>query len=207
MCRTFKITKDYYNEDEILYKKDEFTINPNVTVLVGCNGSGKSTMLQEIKRQLKKEKIPCIYFDNLSSGGANARSKAGFYGNMNFLATAICSSEGENIMMNTGTLATKIGTIARKYRDDKELWVLLDAIDSGLSVDNILDIKDLFDLVIEDNKNRDVYIIISANEYELARNEQCFDVYNCKYITFKDYEDYRNFIIKSREIKNNRYKD
>ena len=50
----------------------------------------------------------------------------------------------------------------------------------------------------------EIYIVISAIEYELCRGEQCFDVYNGKYITFKDYEDYREFILKNREWKENR---
>ena len=57
-----------------------------------------------------------------------------------------------------------------------------------------------------ENIGVDLYIIISANEYELARNEECFDVSNGKSIRFKDYEDYRKFIINNRKKKDKRYK-
>ena len=89
------------------------------------------------------------------------------------------------------------------------MWIFFDAIDSGLSVDNVVDVKEcLFKTIFDDNPNTDVYIIVSANEYELARDESCFDVYNGKYIKFKDYEDYRNFILKTRKIKDKRvYKE
>ena len=40
----------------------------------------------------------------------------------------------------------------------------------------------------------------------MAREEQCFDVYNGKYIKFDNYEEYRNFILESKQNKNNRYK-
>ena len=52
----------------------------------------------------------------------------------------------------------------------------------------------------------ELYLVISANEYELARKESCFDVNKGKYITFKDYEDYRSFILNSRAFKENRIK-
>lgn len=206
--RTFKIEKDYYEEGITLFKKSNIKIEPGLTVLVGCNGIGKTTLLNHIKAELCNNDIIHLSFDNLFDGGSNARASAGFRGDIEWLATATLSSEGENIMMNIGNMAQKIGNIIRSNTNADEIWILLDAVDSGLSVDNIIDIKDLFNLIIEDTKkiNTNVYIVISANEYELARGEQCFDVYNCEYITFKDYEDYRKFIIRRRKIKDKRYK-
>ena len=232
MSRKFKVEKRYYDEDYDLYKKRSIIINEGVTVLVGCNGSGKTTLLHQIKNQLKKDNIPVISFDNLHEGGSKAMSSAGFYGDFGFMASAMSSSEGENIVMNIGKLASNLrpfiqtGKIKSKSDDlaeafkkamwgeeveekkeiPNERWLLLDAIDSGLSVDNIVDIKEyLFKTILEDAGEIKVYIIISANEYELARGENCFDVYNGKYVKFSSYEKYRNFILKSREIKNQRW--
>ena len=231
MSRKFILERDYYDEGFNLYKKKTITIKPGVTVLVGCNGIGKSTLLRQIKYNLKKENIPHILFDNLKSGGHNARERAGFYGDFGFLATSICSSEGENIIMNMSNLATNLGifvkegndpeenkfsklarTIAQLDGEDieeteipKERWILLDAVDSGLSVDNIVDIKEqLFKTILKYNYGNEIYIVISANEYEMARGEQCFDVYNGKYLTFRDYEEYRNLVLQSKEWKNQR---
>ena len=50
----------------------------------------------------------------------------------------------------------------------------------------------------------DIYIIISANAYEMCRGEKCFDTYLCKYVNINSYEEYRDFIIKSREKKDKR---
>ena len=44
MSRKFKLEKRYYGEDYDLYKKKTITINEGVTVLVGCNGSGKKQL-------------------------------------------------------------------------------------------------------------------------------------------------------------------
>jgi energy-coupling factor transporter ATP-binding protein EcfA2 len=234
MSRKFQLEKDYYDEGYDLYKKKTITIKPKITVLVGCNGIGKTTLLHQLKSHLKKKNIPCISFNNLDDGGRNAMSEASFYGDLSFLSTSMQSSEGENIVMNMESFARRLGDFVKtgedpkesKYKNlaiamkkasgetieeteiPKERWILLDAIDSGLSIDNIVDIKeDLFKTILEYNCGNEIYIIVVANEYEMARNEQCFDVYNGKYITFKDYEDYRQFVLDSKELKEKRYKE
>lgn len=75
-------------------------------------------------------------------------------------------------------------------------------------MDNIVDIKkNLFNVLIEDAYKNDIipYIVVSANEYELAKDEKCLDIYRGKYTEFSTYDEYREFILKSREIKNRRY--
>ena len=203
--RNIKLYKDYYAEGFDVCKRKSIELYPGLTVLVGCNGCGKTTLMRQIKQRLDEAEISYIDFDNLHEGGANARSKYGFYGDMDFVATSFCSSEGENIILNMGKLAGEIGTFIRKNQSITELWIFLDAVDSGLSIDNIIEIKTyLFDTIFEDNPNRDIYIIAAANEYELASGEKCFDVYNGEYISFKDYAQYRAFVLNSREIKNRR---
>lgn len=203
--RKFKIYKDYCDIGCDIYKNETIEIQSGLTVLVGCNGMGKTTLIHQLKSQVKKENIPTISYDNLHEGGDHAKSEAGFRNDWDFVATSLQSSEGENIVMNVGKLASKIGRFVKDNKGSSELWIFLDAVDSGLSVDNVVDIKRyLFKTIFDDNPNTDIYIIASANEYELARDESCFDVYNGKYIKFKDYEEYRNFILESRKIKDKR---
>lgn len=58
------------------------------------------------------------------------------------------------------------------------MWFFFDAIDSGLSVDNIVDVKEyMFKTIFRTAPNTDIYIVVTANEYEFARGEECFDVY------------------------------
>ena len=235
MSRKFKLHKRCYGEGYDLYKKATIDLEEGLTVLVGCNGSGKTTMLKQLKEQLEAKHIPVLLFNNLIDGGSNAVSSACFYNDFQFAATAVCSSEGENIVMNMGRLASSlrpfikdgedirrknkmaeafaslINGSAEDKQDEKveypnERWILLDAIDSGLSVDNVVDIKEyLFKTIFADKGDVSIYIVVSANEYEMARGEKCFDVYNGKYITFADYEEYRNFILESKRIKEKRY--
>ena len=202
--REFHIKKNP-NQCGNLYSKSDISFEPGITVLVGCNGCGKTSLIKQIKISLEKEDIPYVYYDNLSDGGSNARNRAGFYGNFDFLATSFCSSEGENIVLNMGNIASEMGALTRDNPEAKELWFLLDAVDSGLSIDNVVDMKEqLFSFVIEYNKGKDVYILITANAYEMCRGEKCFDTYAGQYIDFSSYEDYRNFILKSGKRKQKR---
>lgn len=230
MSRKFKLWKDPYDCGFDLWKKRAVEIRPGVTVLVGCNGIGKTTLLNNLESILKEENIPVTHFDNLSDGGSNARAEKAFREDFSFLAESMCSSEGENIVLNICDLAQRLGRFVKtginkgKYnpfakvfnnnmgdnKDTKlsnERWILFDAVDSGLSIDNIVDLKeDLFKTIIETKEDKEIYILVSANEYEMANGEQCFDVYNGKYVTFKDYEEYRRMILESKKWKDNRSK-
>ena len=120
MSKKFQLERDYYNNGFNLYKKNTIEIKPGVTVLVGCNGIGKSTLLMQIKDKLKEDKIPYIMFDNLHDGGSKAVSEASFYSDFTFMATAMQSSEGENIVMNMGKLAARLGKFVKDGIDPKE---------------------------------------------------------------------------------------
>ena len=204
----FKIARDYYEKDKKIYDRANIEIQPGVTVLIGCKGSGKTTLLKQIKNTCKSKDIPVISFDNLKQGGSNALSYAGIMGDFGFVTESICSSEGENINMNIARFATKIGRFIRNNLTAKEVVILLDAIDSGLSIDYLIEVKELlFKTILQDCKSKgiEVYIIVSANEYEMARGESCFNVSTCKYENILTYESYRKLIIKTRQKKNKRY--
>lgn len=205
MGKTFKIERDVYEDGVYLYKKKNVTFEPGLTVLVGCNGCGKTTLIKQIKTQLKDKSSCVISFDNIKDGGFSAIDKALFYKNTSFAAASWNASEGERIALNMQNLASVIGSAIRNNPDEKEVWILLDGIDSGFSIDAIEDLKKgLFDVIFETSTDKDVYIIASANEYELARGEKCFDVVNCRYVNIKSYDRYRKVVMKSREYKDSR---
>lgn len=232
--RRIKTWRDPYGSGFSTCRPKEIELNTGLTVLVGCNGAGKSTLLQNISAELNKIEIPVMFFDNLHDGGHNALERAGCSSNFKLLASLITSSEGENLHTNIGEVIAQVrsflkeGITEREKRRrnvinalkevggekpdeeekvSKERWLLFDAADSGYSIDNVIELKDVITLMMSDaNKmGLDLYIIISANEYELANGERCFDVNSGKYLTFTDYEDYKRFILKSREKKDKRY--
>lgn len=228
MSRIIKTWRDPYDAGFSTCRKKQIEIQQGLTVLVGCNGSGNTTLLHNIKSELKKEDIPVFYYDNEKDGGNNSISESIFYGNLSFTATALCSSEGENISLNLSKIASKLRkfvetgdngdrfnalakTLALKDDNEEnnvsnERWILLDAMDSGYSIDNVIEMKDFFDLVIKDAKEFgiELYIMISSNEYELAHESKCLDVMEGKYIQFASYEDYKKFILRTREKKDKR---
>lgn len=207
--RSFKIDKYPYDDETELYTKSSFSIDTGLTILVGCNGAGKSTLLNYIKSNLKDENIPYITWDNTSLEDSHdgAKQSAGIRQDYSMLANLMICSEGESINIRMTQFASKLGYFClNQHKNDPEIWILIDALDSGFSIDNIVDIKnDLFKIIIESKPSfQNIYIVASANAYELARGEKCFDVHNLKYIEFKDYEDYRNFVLKSRKIRDGR---
>lgn len=111
-------------------------------------------------------------------------------------------------MVRLESLAHQIGKFVRE-NPGKDIFVLLDGVDSGFSIDNIIELKEsLFKVIIKDfeNKDNDIYIICSANSYELAADEDCIVVCTGKHRRFKTYNTYRNMVMRTREIKGKRYK-
>lgn len=56
MSRRFKIERDCYEDENYLYKKGHVTFQPGLTVLVGCNGCGKTTLMKQLENILKKDR-------------------------------------------------------------------------------------------------------------------------------------------------------
>ena len=73
---------------------------------------------------------------------------------------------------------------------------------------NVVDIKEyLFKTVLEHNADKDIYILVSANEYEMANGEKCFDVQRCQYINIKTYNAFKKLVVKSKERKKAIYEE
>lgn len=223
--KTIKIIKNYYDEDFEIFNTDNINIEQGITVLVGCNGYGKTTFLKILKSQLEREKIPFISYSDLHDGRSNAISKAGSQENFKLMSYLIQSSEGENMIINFGEmletlfpfLQTGINNFHKNPFDflvekeeeeikTNERWLLIDSIDSGTSIDNMAQILAVLKLALQNAKQlgKELYVVISTNAYELARNNNCLDVVNGKLIKFKDYEEYREFVLKTYKAKEKR---
>ena len=141
MSRTFDIIRDYHEEGYVIFKKKTCTFESGVTVLVGCNGSGKSTLLQQIEYSLRREKIPYIFHDADKDDVRRKREEALYHSDIDFLSASMCSSEGENIFNVFYDVVKRMGRLTTQNPDAKELWFLFDALDSGLSIDAISEMK------------------------------------------------------------------
>lgn len=182
-----------------LYAKGTVELKPGVIPLVGCNGSGKTTFLHLLKDRIRdREGALVMSYDNHSEGGHRSANAAMFLGDMNRAIGLMVGSEGEGIRINFGHF---VRTLSSKLRngDYKECWILLDAVGSGLSIDNIIEIKDFFQFLIKTEKDCEFYLIVATNEYEFASGQECLDVGTMNYIRFKDYNEYRSFILDTRK--------
>ena len=63
MSKIFTLETRPY-DDRKLFNRKKIEINEGVTVLVGCNGAGKSTVLQYIREQLESRKKKDASFDD-----------------------------------------------------------------------------------------------------------------------------------------------
>lgn len=200
--KSFRLRKDPYDEGQFFYKKTGFTVDEGITVLVGCNGSGKSTLMMLMKEYLRRkdEKTLILEYNDVHDGRSTGIEKQFYNNNINLAATMMCSSEGEQIWMNVGSFIGSIGRAVHKS-NRKNVWVFLDGIDSGLSIDNIIEMKEFFHELPTLEPDKHFYFIISANAFELACGEKCLDVANMKYVTFSNYEKYKRFVLASREQK------
>ena len=194
-----KRDKDYYIENENIFNTSSINLTPGVIVLVGCNGYGKTTTLSIIKSYAKENSIPFIKFNNSGENdNHNTIDRWAFYKNYKRVASSFSSSEGQKIIIRLNEFVENLGNFIRKNKDKECIFVLIDAIDSGLSIDNIEEIKDLFNIVKSDCGNN-LYIVVSANNYSLVEGEKCLDVKNNKEIMFSDYLEYKKFILSCKE--------
>lgn len=187
-----------------LFYRKSCTLKPGVTILVGCNGSGKTSLIHSLEGTISIFSTYADYSDT-SDGRSSAREMFAFYNNLEAVATSMMSSEGENVSINLiHAIHTIKQYIAENHEIFKKFYIFLDGIDSGTDIETIDFIKDTIfkDLIsVFDAYGITLYIVASANNYELVRDMDCMEVYSGKYRRFSDYEEYRNYILKTYQYK------
>lgn len=200
------LPKHYYGEAGTRGRVKTIEINPGYTALIGPNGAGKTTFLRQIEEQCNaRGDCIVIHYDNMSDGGDKSMQRALMSSNISFVAQMALSSEGEGIYANICELATKIGGTCSRARGKKSVFVLLDGMDSGLSIDKIMNIrKNLIDFAIDietEHGGSNLYFICTANNYELAKDAAQLDVCTAKYVNLTTYAKFVKYIMKNSKHK------
>lgn len=181
-----------------LHKGFNLTLNPGFTAIVGPNGAGKTTLISQIKQYAHENNIKTWSYSNVTDGGETAMSRYVMNGDIHALASAWCASEGEKLIQNFANRINKMGTLIRKsVKDNSPLIILLDAIDSGLSINKTRELRDFIKMIetTDLNTEHQIYIIMAANQYELVKEPtDCVHARSGKHLTFKTYSKYANFI-------------
>lgn len=175
-----------------LHKGFDLTLKPGFTALVGPNGAGKTTLLSQIKTYADQNNIPVWQYSNRREGRLMTDAAA-LKNCLDFVASSLTSSEGEQVAMHFGEAIKDLRGFIREASGP--VFVLLDAIDSGASIDRASELRKFFDLIIDTEADREVYIIMAVNHFELARNTDCIHVQTGEHMTFTGYETYASFIL------------
>ncbi len=191
--------EDWYG----LHKGFVLEVEPGFTALVGPNGAGKTTILRQIKEYAAREGIELWEYSNVVDGGQTAKSRYQLAGDIESLATSLMASEGENVALNFSNKVGELGArVRRAVAEKRPLVVLLDAIDSGASIDRARELRGLFDLIYEQDisKGAEVYIVMAVNSYELAKGPtDCVNVRTGKHMRFRSYDTYAEFVCSFEE--------
>lgn len=218
-----------YEKGDILFLKGSVEIPEGLTVITGCNGSGKSTLLYDIEGKYKGDHDWYIVsYREKEDGRGNSMSSYIFGGDYQALASVFSASEGEAVFRNYANkvykeiAAFRDTKIASKNSEDiglfrykgirmakaKYLLVILDGIDSGVSLDMTIDIKNFLHIILEELHKWipevPVYILVSSNSWEFCEGERCLDARSLKFKEFSSYEEYRKYILDSRKKKEHR---
>jgi len=151
-----------------------------ITVLLSPNGVGKTTTLLNIQRELSDNQyIKTILYSHHDESCKTSKGASKLDFSDRFTEDVINSffvSEGQELEYSfvnwlTDNVFPIFWEIKEKGKTQyKELVLLIDELDSGLSIDKIKNAIEVFPILIDDAKKYGIKlkIILTANSYELA---------------------------------------
>ena len=134
--------EDWYD----IHRGYMLTLYPGVTCLVGPNGAGKTTLLTYINEYAESNHIPAWKYSNYADG--KYEDYRYLETDTRLFAQTAFASEGEKVAMHFSGRVGEIGRLVTESRKTKQpAFVLLDALDSGASIDRARDLFELFKMI------------------------------------------------------------
>lgn len=202
MIKTIKI-KDKQTKDTLLF--EEVQDIKQINILFGGNGVGKTTFLNAIRDNKAElildndQEVLIKSFTNSIDNMKINREKKELSNSREFvkLINSNGFSEGQSVIHYVLSFLHDIG----KINTDKQIVVLLDEIDSGLSAENInmllWQLKDLME-------TKNVQFFISSNHYHFAYAFKIvLNMYDGSYIKINSYDDFFNLLNDGIQIMKN----
>ena len=208
-----EIPIDQYGYSETkLYEYDSVCLEPGVIFLVGCNGSGKTTIMHQIEKYVKHSddlsNVAVIFFKcNESMNVVNETFMTG--SDIELGATILSSSEGERMSMALTRAFNRMWDQCKNSKIHSVIF-MLDSLDSGVDIPTLRMIRGVLDETIniaKDEFDTELYILVSANDYALVENRKCLDVRTGKTLIFHSWTDYAEFCEESNKFKQDRYSE
>lgn len=205
MIKSISINKDSNLKEILFFNKMKLE---QVTLLFGGNGIGKSSLIKGILKQ-KEVKFNCdketkLYsYINTEQNFRNMEKNSNLsYKDMfnpylikqKFDASEL--SEGQSIIYSLQDIFELCEQIKE---DNNDSVILLDEIDSGLSIDNVAYLSDEIKEIANNYSN--IQFIIAFNNFEFCRNfPKVFNMYDGEYVNIENYDYYRDIINSNREM-------
>lgn len=212
------IPREPYNRGQRVFLKSTLTLYPGITVLVGCNGIGKTTLLKYIQGYVAKED-PKAFLIAPNTKSEKEILIANFY------------SSGEMQSSNAWDLIRKLQFYIRAKghedtavphppyaiqsmldcirRSDKVI-VFGDNLDGCLSIDEIRafqrSLRECLNKFKKAHPTIPIYVILTGNSFEMVYDNLCIDAKTMKVMKFLKYEEYAGYVMHSRNLKNRREK-
>lgn len=225
-----KLPREPYDKGQRIFLKNSLTIYPGITAIVGCNGSGKTTLLNEIRDRLRNDESTFLisYYD-VEEGRQISFEELMYSGDVGTIADLYNSSEGEKIYINFGRKAIQdLGYydkikdhedeeknsnrkfLKERIRKSRRVVLLIDGLDSGLSIDILRGIqkslREIYNLHDRSHPNIPLYIVYTANNFELVCDTRCVDSKTMKLVEFHTYTEFAGYVMHSRNLKDRREK-
>lgn len=202
MIKKIKVQPDSKTSKILFFQEadlEQFSCPRNVIPLFGPNGVGKSTLLGSLDNQeeIKLTLEPGIktnyysYMDGRDNFKIRRPRSINESFDPNFMMhqwNARSLSEGQSILYSVMDLMDGFGSDDISVEEGTDYTIILDEVDSGLSIDNIDMIMRKIKRIV--SKRNDVQIIFSFNNPRVLKHfNHVLSMYDGKMIRLEDEED------------------
>lgn len=194
----------------LLYDTGNFSFRLGLNVLVGCNGTGKTTLMRLVADAVKTRPGAAVrMFSTVreSHDGPGSLLLSDRDEDTVLAATMLISSEGERMAEILRKVFRWLG-LQMGEEGTREIWLMLDSVDSGLDLPTIRVVKEVLGDVVRDAAGSGVrvFVLMAANGYAMVEGEDtCIDVSTGRLVSFDGWDEYADFCVASDKAKATRY--